>query len=186
MKIRRYLLIGLLLSLLAACAGPVSQLVSPTDVFSRAGRFALNYHAPLEKPYAAQGGFSWLDDGQELTIDLNNPMGSIIARVLINENQSILTYANGDIQTAATPDDLLAAIWGHAIPVTGLRYWVQGKTLPNTLLTDVKRNDNGKLTSFEQLGWQVQLDNYDALGPKKIRLLRLDGQTRLNLRFVIN
>lgn len=181
----RYLLITFCALLVAACASPTKNMPTVADTFMRSGRFALNYQSNLQKPYAAQGGFQWLDNGASLNISLNNPMGSILARIKIDNTQSVLTYADGKTQSANSPDELLALVWGHEIPVSGLRYWIRGELYPDAETSHLKQS-NGDLSSFQQLGWQVSLSDYDKLGPKKIRLVREDAQSRLNLRFIIN
>lgn len=182
----RYLIITACAFILAACASPNKIAVTNSSDFARTGRFAVNYQANLQDPYAAQGGYSWFDQGENLTIDLTNPMGSIVARIQINSNTAILQSADGNKQSADTPDELLAMVWGHNIPVAGLRYWMRGKLYPQANTSDEQLNQQGQLVSFKQLGWQIKLADYDSLGPKKIRLLRADAQSRLNLRFTVN
>lgn len=184
-KFWRYCWILLCSLVLVACAGPGKNLSGQSGDFLRTGRFAINYQSSLEKPYAAQGGFQWWDNGNTLTISLSNPMGSTLAQVKITNDYSTLTYSDGRTQSANTPDELLAMIWGHEIPVSGLRYWIRGDVYPDAALTDVQRSQ-GQLTSFKQLGWQLDLSDYDDQGPKKIRLVRAEQQSRLNLRFMIN
>ncbi len=170
---------------LAACAiKPTTTLENST--FSRTGRFAVNLQSTLEKPYAAQGGFSWQDTGNLLLLELSNPMGSIIAQIQITATKSVLRYADGKIKSAASPDDLLALVWGHKIPVSGLRYWLKGLLEPGVPAGAKIFDENHRLISFTQLGWQVKLSKYDQYGPTKIKLLRADSQNRLRLQFVIH
>lgn len=183
--LRNYLIVFCAL-ILAACATPNKTNIVDADGFMRTGRFAVNYQSSLQDPYAAQGGFSWYDQGEDLTIDLTNPMGSILARILITADDAVLQHADGTTQSASTPDELLALVWGHSIPVAGLRYWIRGKLYPQAETSDRQQNNDGQLTSFKQLDWQISLSDYDESGPQKIRLLRADAQSRLSLRFMVN
>lgn len=183
--LRNYLMVFCAI-ILAACASPNKTTTVDNDGFMRTGRFAVNYQSNLQDPYAAQGGFSWFDQGQDLTIDLTNPMGSILARIKIMNDEAVLQHADGTTQSASTPDELLALVWGHSIPVAGLRYWLRGELYPQAAATDKRQNKDGQLVGFKQLDWQIRLSDYDKLGPKKIRLLRADAQSRLNLRFMVN
>lgn len=179
-------LLGLLLCLiLAACASPVPRQSLDND-FSRAGRFAVNFSDNLSKPYAAQGGFSWYDSGSSLSLDLLNPVGSILAQLQLTADQASIKYADGSVQTAVNADQLLKNVWGHAVPVSGLRYWIQGVPDPHYMAAKQTYDATGKLTGFQQAGWQVQMSDFDENGPKKLRLLREQDQQRLSLRFVIN
>lgn len=182
----RFLVIALLAAILSACATPSVETAVDDATFVRAGRFALNFSSNLQDPYAAQGGFRWRDSGNELVLDLSNPMGSILARVSITARQSVLRYANGDIEYADSPSQLLERLWGYAVPVAGVRYWIQGKAMPDTAISSAKYNDQQQLLEFQQLGWQVKLQNYDQLGPRRIKLLRSGPKDRLLLNFTVN
>lgn len=176
----------LMVAVLSACAVPLQSDADLTgDAFKRVGRFAFNFTSSLQDPYAAQGGFKWQDTGQLLKLDLNNPMGSILARIEITDSRSVVQRSDGSQEVADSPEELLQKIWGYSVPVEGLRYWIQGKSMPGQELLSAKY-DNDELTSFKQSGWQVKLSNYDEKGPKRINLLRESSQDRMQLKFMVN
>lgn len=175
---------AVLLGVLAACASP-GHIGGSEPAFDRVGRFAVNLQPVAQAPYAAQGGFSWRDDGRTLQLDLTSPLGSILARIRVMPRRSILERADGQRDVAATPDALLAQVWGHSMPVAGLRDWIRGELSPGMPTRAVQRDDAGRLIAFEQSDWQVRLSQYDDIGPRRIRLDRHDGEGRWRLQLIV-
>jgi len=174
-----------LAAVLAACATP-TRIEGQGPAFERVGRFAVNLQPVAQAPYAAQGGFSWRDDGRTLRLDLSTPLGSVLARIQVQPGLSVLERANGSHETAENPDALLALVWGHAMPVSGLRAWIRGQPVPGRPVSGVQRDSAGHLLAMEQDGWQVQLSDYDGEGPRRVRLLRQDDQGQWRLQLVVD
>ncbi len=84
-----------------------------------------------------------------------------------------------------TPDDLLALVWGHPMPVSGLRHWMRGEPAPG-LVVDAQRDGRDRLTSLRQDGWDVRLSAYDDQGPGRVRLSRLDDQGQWRLQLIVD
>ncbi len=173
-----------LAGLLAACAAP-QRIDGPGPAFERQGRFAVNLQPAGAAPYAAQGGFAWRDDGRLLRLDLVSPLGSILARIRVEPGQSVLERADGSRDSAPTPDELLALVWGHPMPVSGLRYWLRGEAAPG-LVVDAQRDARDRLSSLRQDGWEVSLSAYDDQGPGRVRLSRLDEQGQWRLQLIVD
>ena len=177
-------LAALLASLLAACATP-QRIGGQGPAFERQGRFAVNLQPAGAAPYAAQGGFSWRDDGRVLRLELVSPLGSVLARIRVAPGLSELERADGSRESAPTPDDLLALVWGHPMPVSGLRHWMRGEAAPG-IVVDAQRDDQDRLASMRQDGWEVRLSAYDDQGPGRVRLSRLDDQGQWRLQLVVD
>ena len=173
-----------LVGVLAGCAAP-QRITGDGPAFERQGRFAVNLQPVGAAPYAAQGGFSWRDEGRVLRLDLVSPLGSILARIRVEPGLSILERADGSRESAATPDDLLALMWGHAMPVSGLRAWMRGQEAPG-LVVDAMRDDQDRLLSLRQDGWEVRLSDYDDQGPGRVRLSRRDDQGQWRLQLIMD
>ncbi|MGB6242837.1 MAG: outer membrane lipoprotein LolB [Castellaniella sp.] len=175
-----------LLVLLTACAAPV-RIGGQGPAFERIGRFAVNLQPVAQPPYAAQGGFSWRDDGRVLLLDLSNPLGSVLARIRVDAGVSLLERADGSQESASSPDALLAQVWGHPMPVSGLRYWIRGLTEPGQAVSDAQYDAQGRLTAVRQNGWDVRLSAYeDDQGPLRVRLFRQDDQGQWRLQLVMD
>ncbi len=184
-RCRLYLLAGLV-CLLTACATPPRIGDSGSArAFERTGRFAVSVMHDNGKQEAVQGGFAWRDDGQTLRLDLSNPLGSILARVQVNPGYAVLTRADGSEEQASDPDGLVEQVLGSAIPVVGLRDWLQGK-VGRAPVQKLTRNPAGRIASFEQNGWRAVLSRYDAQGPRLLRINRNDSNRRISVRLVID
>jgi len=184
LRLRGWLACGLV-CLLAACATPHRIAGGAAHAFERVGRFAVSatgYGGPQQ---AVQGGFAWNDDASMLRLDLSNPLGSILARVQVRPGESILTRADGTQERAADPDGLVEQVLGSAIPVAGLRDWLQGRigSLP---AEGLRKDEAGRIAGFVQNGWHVELSNYDSQGPRLLRLTRDNAGRHISVRLVVD
>ncbi len=178
---------GLALLVLAGCA--TQQSVPPLqtpEAFARAGRFALRVEEPLAPTQAVQGGFTWRDAQGRLELDLTNPFGNILARIEVTGKSAVLTQSNGGKLEAATPEELVKIAVGEAIPVQGLRTWLRSQTVAGPTMTQVSRDDQRRVTGFEQTGWRIELSRFDGLGPRLLILSRQDDSKKIVIRLVID
>jgi len=156
-------------------------------VFGRSGRFAFSAENLItQERDAVQGGFVWQDSGHTLRMDFTSPLGATLARVRLTAQQAWLQTAQGQEYTAPTAQDLIARLFGAPVPVAPLRHWLRGKRDPGMDMDALQYDSQGRLTRFQQHGWQVSLSRHDAYGP---RLLRLERHTRdqlLKLRLVVD
>jgi len=176
-----------LIALLNACAHPGME---PDDSakLQRHGRFSLTVLESGDTVDAIQGGFAWKDTGQQIQLDLSNPLGSTLARITVGAEQAELLYSDGKREVASSPDALAAKALGSPIPVSGLRYWLHGQTSDSNrrgkpLTTDNLKN---KTKEFTDAGWHVNLSQYDKQGPTRLLLERRHGGQQIKLRLVVN
>ena len=167
----------------AGCAAP-ARIGGEGPAFERSGRFAVNVTEAGKAPEAVQGGFSWRDTGEDLRLDLVNPLGTTLARVRVSESGAILERSDGTTETAPTADALVAQVMGVALPVANLRDWLQGR--PGTSGASIERDAEGRPTSFTEGGWQLRLSRYDAQGPGLLRADRRDGGRQISVRLAID
>ncbi len=157
-----------------------------TEIFARAGRFALRVEEPLAPTQAVQGGFTWRDAQGRLELDLTNPFGNILARIEVTGKNSVLTQSSGSKLEAQTPEELVKIAVGEAIPVQGLRNWLRNQTVSDAAMKRVARDAEGRVTGFEQAGWRVELSRFDALGPRLLILSRQDDNKKIVIRLVVD
>ena len=176
-----------MLSVLGGCATPVP---TPAAVSSaglvRDGRFALKSESFGREPQAVQGGYAWHDTGPSLTLDLTNPLGSVLARVQVEPRVAVLTRANGEVTRAPGPDALLEAVLGQPMPVQGLRQWLRPMREPLPGMQGVERDEQGRIAAFEQDGWRVQLSRFDDVGPRLLVMRRQEADRVISLRLVVD
>lgn len=185
MRVLRWIGLAALLSILAACATP-QRISGSGAAFERVGRFAVTVRAVNTPAQAAQGGFSWRDTGERLRLDLVSPVGNVLAQIQVSPHSAVLVRSNGEREAAADPDTLLAQVWGHAVPVAGLRAWIQGHEQPGGGPAAIQRDAQGRITSLDQDGWQVALSDYDARGPRRVRLSRSDTEGEVRVQLIVN
>jgi len=181
------LIFALLLLGLSGCAtqAPTGEAL-PEGSLSRIGRFAVKTEQDNRAPEAIQGGFVWRDTGAQLTLDLTNPFGSVLARVTVNSAGAALERANGEVIQTKTPDSLVDQALGQSLPVQGLRVWLSIQQKPQPGMQVLERDAQGRIVSFEQEGWSARLSNFDALGPRLISLTRAEMGSNMSVRLVID
>lgn len=185
MRTLRIFVTALLTMLLLACAAP-GRIGGEGPAFERTGRFAVLLRSVGAADQAVQGGFAWRDSGDTLRLDLLNPMGSVLARIRVRPGQAVLERADGTREQAANPDALLAQVWGEAIPVAGLRAWIQGEPWAGSPVASVQRDDQQHITALVQNDWSLRLSDYDDQGPRRVRLTRDQGGQHLSLQLIID
>lgn len=168
---------------MVACAAPEHIATDEQDVFQRAGRFSVSSEEISGKQNAVQGGFVWLDSGHDLSLDLSNPVGSIIARVNINKQGASLSQSDGTVLYADNADELITQAVGSNIPVSNLRNWMKGVVSNDATVSQY--DDNKNITKFSEEGWHVSLNRYDEKGPKLLRMQRNEQGTKINVRLVV-
>ena len=176
-----------LLSMLGGCATPLPPAAAvPPGSLVRDGRFALKSESFGRDPQAVQGGYAWRDTGPSLTLDLTNPLGSVLARVQVEPRVAVLTRSNGEVTRAPGPDALLETVLGQPMPVQGLRQWLRTMREPLPGMQDVARDEQGRIAQFEQDGWVVRLSRFDAAGPRLLEMRRQDADRVVSLRLVVD
>ena len=156
---------------------------------TRVGRFSVLSYDKRDNVNkdAVQGGFIWRDLGRTLEVDLTNPLGNTLARVEVSDFQSVLINSSGQRVVAPSPDDLMAKVLdGRPLPVSGLRYWVKGELMPTTQADNIERDEQGRLLSVYQHGWQVNLSAYDIKGPTRLHLIRNEAVERITVRLTMD
>lgn len=181
-----------LLAVLSACATPPqskdgsgAEADQASSALSRSGRFAVSVTHSSSQVEAVQGGFSWRDDGRKLMLDLSNPLGNTLARVWVLPGQAILERTDGSQEHATHPDALVEQVLGSPVPVAGLRDWLHGRTGSAPVQSE-RRDDQQKLSSFEQSGWRVTLSRYDEQGPRLLQLNRHEANRSISVRLVVD
>lgn len=173
-------------ALLSACATTTPSSTDEGEVvlsqsFERGGRFAVTMQEFAGERQAVQGGFTWMERQGILQIDLTNPMGTVLARVLVMPQGASLQRTDGSMAYAADPDELVEQLLGSPIPVAYLRTWLQGQTR-----VAAERDEQGRPEAFVQDGWRVRLQRYDEKGPRLLQLNRNDAQRDISVRLVID
>ncbi|HEY4296240.1 MAG TPA: lipoprotein insertase outer membrane protein LolB [Paraburkholderia sp.] len=182
---------------LAGCAsvkpqGPSTSnaATSVTAQTSRAyqGRFAIQYNDQTGQQRNAYGNFSWQETGDTVTLQLRNPLGQTLAIVTSSPASATLELPNRQPLTADNVSTLMQNALGFALPVEGLRYWLQPSPAPTSRAkTEKDPEQPSHLKQITQDGWTIDYLAYadaPATGVKRVNLSR--SEPPLDIKLVLD
>ncbi|WCM20254.1 lipoprotein insertase outer membrane protein LolB [Paraburkholderia bryophila] len=182
---------------LAGCAsvtpkGPSTSnaATSVTAQTSRAyqGRFAIQYNDQNGQQRNAYGNFVWQETGDTVTLQLRNPLGQTLAIVTSSPASATLELPNKQPLTADNVSTLMQNALGFALPVEGLRYWLQPSPAPTSRAKTEKDPDQpSRLKQITQDGWTIDYLAYadaPATGVKRLNLSR--SEPPLDIKLVLD
>lgn len=163
---------------------PTLPALSAEHPFHRQGRFAVHAEQMGQNPEAVQGGFHWYDDGQQLLLELRNPLGNTMAQLQVDERGAWLQDTQAGMRFGHSADALAREVLKQPIPVEGLRYWLRGGVSPQA--TNLRFETGAQLEQAHDQGWRVVLNQYDAQGPKRLLLVFNQGGQRITVRIAVD
>jgi outer membrane lipoprotein LolB len=178
---------------LAGCATPPHQpstsnaTTSLSTQTSRAyhGRFAVQYVDQNGQQRNAYGNFDWRETDSTVTLQLLNPLGQTLAIVTSTPADATLELPNRQPLTADNVSTLMQQALGFALPVEGLRYWLQPSVAPTShASTKADPQNPSRLAQIEQDGWTIDYLAYaeaPATGVKRVNLTREDPPLQIKL-----
>lgn len=182
---------------LAGCAsvkpqGPSTSnaATSVTAQTSRAyhGRFAIQYNDQNGQQRNAYGNFSWQETGDTVSLELRNPLGQTLAVVTSSPASATLELPNRQPLTADNVSTLMQNALGFALPVEGLRYWLQPSPAPTSRArTEKDPEQPSRLKEISQDGWTIDYLAYadaPATGVKRVNLSR--SEPPLDIKLVLD
>jgi len=141
------------------------------DVLS--GRLALRVEPVAgEAPRSVSAAFDLRGDSRTGTLGLSTPLGSMLAQARWSPAEVVLTTPR-ETRRFASLDDLTREALGESVPIEAWFDWLRGRPWPGapSTLVDAPTSasavvTNGALSStppsFRQLGWRVDLSQFDA------------------------
>ncbi|WP_426101435.1 lipoprotein insertase outer membrane protein LolB [Massilia sp. TSP1-1-2] len=173
-------------ALLSACAttgtrtapAPDTVVGAYRDAIDLTGRLLVNYERD-GKPDLLSVKFAWAQTARETGVSLLSPTGQTMAKISVTPDAATLTQGGQVPRIARDIDTLAAQTLGFALPVSGLRDWLQGyATLANgkrfaasPANNTVTTADGWKLTF---VSWQ-EVSGQDAPGALPVPR-RIDAQ----------
>jgi outer membrane lipoprotein LolB len=150
------------------------------------GRFAVTYNDQQGVQRNAYGNFDWQENGDTVTLQLRNPLGSTMAIVTSSPSLATLELPNRQPVNAENVSDLMQNTLGFALPVEGLRYWLQPSAAPNSRAKTELDPDsnNGRPKQIKQDGWTIDYVAYadaPATGVKRVNLSRDEPPLQIKL-----
>ncbi|MFM0209466.1 lipoprotein insertase outer membrane protein LolB [Paraburkholderia sediminicola] len=152
------------------------------------GRFAIQYDDQNGQQRNAYGNFSWQETGDTVTLQLRNPLGQTLAIVTSSPASATLELPNRQPLTADNVSTLMQNALGFALPVEGLRYWLQPSPAPTSRArTEQDAEQPSRLKQITQDGWTIDYLAYadaPATGVKRVNLTR--SVPPINIKLVLD
>ena len=149
------------------------------------GRFAVQYVDQNGQQRNAYGNFDWQERGDTVTLQLRNPLGQTMAIVTSSPSAATLELPNRQPLTADNVSTLMQNALGFALPVEGLRYWLQPSVAPTSKATTEKDpQQESRLKEIQQDGWTIDYIAYadaPATGVKRVNLARTEPPLDIKL-----
>ena len=181
--------------LLSGCAtlkqeAPVAEVVSRAchAQIDLAGRFSVRYLRD-EEEHAMHGRFVWVQREYETSVTLLSPLGQVVAKLEIAPGITVMTLSEDDVRAAPNPDALAREALGWALPVSGMRGWLQGCAQTVGGLSFVATPTNKQVVT--QGGWHLAYPAWASsvngdVRPKRIDMQHQGGDDDVSLRLVID
>lgn len=132
----------------------------------------------------------WHQMGEAFEIDLWGPLGQ--GRVkLVKQGGEIRLETDKGVLAQGEPEAVMRANLGWSLPLTVLPAWVQGGPVDDLPVSELTRDQAGRVLGFEQLGWRVELGRYQRVGmqaaagtaerqlPRRVTAMKDDARVRL-------
>ncbi len=110
----------------------------------------------------------WEQQAENYQIKLRNFIGRTIAIIDGSASNVIAKTSKGQRYQGDDAEALINELFAINIPVTGMRYWLQGMTLPNEKIDQLTLDNNGLAKSLSQQGWKVSYPDYMQNDPYKM------------------
>ncbi|MEB0029896.1 lipoprotein insertase outer membrane protein LolB [Undibacterium sp. RTI2.1] len=173
------ILFSLFLSLtLSGCASTPRQTnASPDRQYQENlqinGRISVQYQQN-DKEQTLPGSFEWQQTATSTNITLLSPLGQVIATIQQTPTGASLQQVGKATRYASDLDSLLNDSLGWALPVSGLRDWLQGFSLDTQGKRIALKTDDNILLDAD--GWHLRYVTWNLdstpLYPKRINLQR--------------
>jgi len=160
-------------TLVAGCTTvPPSPDRGTSDVLS--GRLALRVDPVAdEAPRSVSAAFDLRGDSRAGTLGLSTPLGSMLAQARWSPSEVVLTTPR-ETRRFASLDELTREALGESVPIEAWFDWLRGRPWPGaasaldvtpTAIANVSTSPpqpQPQPPSFRQLGWRVDLSQFDA------------------------
>lgn len=187
MKSARRACIALLAVWVAACTTtPVAPPGGEPGIWQAPDWAAWRLTGRISVKYRDDGwnaGLVWRQSRADYDLKLHGPLGQGALRLSGNDQRVELLDSKGARDAASDAETLMRRHLGWQLPLSGLKYWIQGKSQPG-LPAQWRRDAGGRPEQLIQSGWRIDYDRFrpapdGASMPRRIDFERPDLQARL-------
>lgn len=152
------------------------------DRWSLTGRIALRageeaWHASVH----------WIQQGERYRIRIRGPLGVGGVMELAGGPKTVVLRTAKDTYFAAdAPEELLRAMTGWTMPVSGLRYWLLGISEQSTAIEGMQLDAGGRPESLRQAQWGIEYLAYEEVDGVQLPAKLYLQSSQVSARIVIN
>lgn len=176
LRLARAFLAGLFALTLHGCAGlpatgkPAAEML---QAFSLQGRVSVKYGDEF-----LSGQLNWQARAGGDQVLLSTPLGQGLASISRDEQGVSLSRPGEPLVLAENVEMLTQSELGFRLPLSSLRYWIQGRPDP-ARASEVSVNASGGVARIFQDGWKIDYPEFSENRPRKIYISREGLEIRL-------
>ena len=110
----------------------------------------------------------WKQQSENYQIKLRDFIGRTIAIIDGTPSGVVAKTSKGERYQGDDAEALINELFAINLPVTGMRYWLQGVPMPNETIDHVELDDNGLAKNLNQQGWAISYPQYVQNQPYKM------------------
>ena len=110
----------------------------------------------------------WDQQSDDYQIKLRDFIGRTIAIIDGSPSEVVAKTSKGQRYQGDDAETLINELFAINIPVTGMRYWLQGLPVPSVDVDQLKFNDDGLAHTLNQQGWKISYPYYMSNQPYKM------------------
>ena len=110
----------------------------------------------------------WTQQSESYQIKLRDFIGRTIAIIDGAPSGVVAKTSKGERFQGDDAEALIDELFAINIPVTGMRYWLQGVPMPNQSIDQIMLDDHGLTKSLSQQGWKISYPYYLPNDPYKM------------------
>jgi outer membrane lipoprotein LolB len=104
--------------------------------------------------------YNWMQEPNQYAIHLSGPLGQGATWIRGTDHQASITTGDKLPVYARNPQALMQKTLGWSLPVEELYYWARGLTSPDSPVTAKELDEEERLRSLQQSGWQITYQRY--------------------------
>ncbi len=149
------------------------------------GRFAVKVIGLTESQnQGGSGGFTLTQEALKDVLEIRNPMGGSIAKIIITPGEATLE-SDGKVVTAVDADTLVQNTLGLPLPARGLSNWLRGEVRPGSEAS-IDRNTKGQVSKISQDGWDLVYTWSNTNRLEKLIMTRSSNIGSIDIRLVFD
>ena len=102
----------------------------------------------------------WTQQSENYQIKLRDFIGRTVAIIDGTPSGVVAKTSKGERYQGDDAEALINELFAINIPVTGMRYWLQGIPMPNESIDELMLDDNGLAKTLSQQGWKISYPHY--------------------------